>query len=80
MEIITNPTLKEASNMIEQAIRDRNVIVVFGTCVVSYEGRAASYLDRGPRLIVIKRDRSILVHQSTKREPINWQPPGATIL
>jgi len=28
-------------------------------------------------LIIVKPDGTLLVHEATKREPLNWQPPGA---
>ncbi|MFO7966201.1 MAG: endonuclease NucS [Archaeoglobaceae archaeon] len=53
------------------------LIQVFGECEVWYEGRASSSLGLGDRLIVVKPDGSLLVHQGWGREPVNWQPPGS---
>lgn len=55
------------------------VIVLVGTCTIQYEGRAASKLGEGERLIIIKKDKSILVHRPSGHEPVNWQPRGSKI-
>jgi len=44
---------------------------------VDYHGRAKSLLDWGERLIMIKQDGTVLVHQPIMREPVNWQPTGS---
>ncbi len=49
-------------------------IVVFAECSIDYEGRAASKAGRAYRLIIIKQDGTVLVHESSGREPLNWQP------
>lgn len=54
----------------------RSMIILLGECRVVYQGRAKSFLDYGERLVIIKKDGSVLVHQDEKREPVNWQPPG----
>ena len=42
--------------------------------MVDYQGRARSLLDWGERLVMIKQDGTVLVHQPVLREPVNWQP------
>jgi RecB family endonuclease NucS len=42
--------------------------------MIDYRGRARSFLDWGERLIMIKQDGAVLVHQPEMREPVNWQP------
>nr|NIQ34044.1 DUF91 domain-containing protein [Nitrososphaeria archaeon] len=54
----------------------RSMILLLGDCCVSYQGRAKSYLDFGERLVIVKKDGSVLVHTGELREPVNWQPPG----
>lgn len=44
--------------------------------MVEYQGRARSLLDWGERLVMIKQDGTVLVHQPVLREPVNWQPTG----
>lgn len=45
--------------------------------MIDYRGRARSFLDWGERIIMIKQDGSLLVHQPVMREPVNWQPTGS---
>jgi RecB family endonuclease NucS len=59
-------------------VNDRMVIII-GRCRVAYDGRARSSPDYGDRLVVIKADSTVMVHGNGKREPLNWQPPGAVI-
>ncbi|MCS6770072.1 MAG: endonuclease NucS [Candidatus Caldarchaeum sp.] len=69
------PAVEEA----RKALAKGEVIVMAGPCEVVYEGRGASRLGEGERLVIIKRDRSILVHRPTGHEPVNWQPSGSAI-
>jgi RecB family endonuclease NucS len=57
----------------------RELVLVVGRCKVSYEGRAASKLSEGDRLLIIKHDGTFLVHQSAKMSAINYQGPGAFV-
>jgi len=45
--------------------------------MIDYRGRARSFLDWGERVIMIKQDGAVLVHQPIMREPVNWQPSGS---
>lgn len=45
--------------------------------MIDYRGRAKSLLDWGERVIMIKQDGAVLVHQPVLREPVNWQPSGS---
>ena len=42
--------------------------------MIDYHGRARSFLDWGQRIIIIKQDGNVLIHQPVMREPVNWQP------
>jgi RecB family endonuclease NucS len=46
---------------------------------VDYDGRASSTLDWGERVVIIKKDGSVLVHRPTGYEPVNWQPPSCLV-
>src|SRR3972149_3149953 len=57
----------------------RSEIIVFGCrCSVRYSGRAESYLDIGDRIVVVKSDQSLLIHQPTGNAPINYMKPSTT--
>ena len=70
------PTHREALWELESAFDRGALVTVFGPCTVEYEGRAASSLSEGRRLLVLKPDGTALVHTDEGREPVNWQPPG----
>jgi RecB family endonuclease NucS len=67
------------SQNLRAALDARKVILLVGSCSVRYEGRASSVLGLGERMIIIKRDRSVLVHRPEGYEPVNWQPPNSHI-
>jgi hypothetical protein len=55
----------------------RNESIVFSChCRIRYSGRAESFLDWGDRIVMIKEDKALLVHQPTGNTPINYMKPG----
>jgi len=56
---------------------EKTTLMIIGECQVDYRGRAQSFLDWGQRLILLKQDGNLLVHQPVMREPVNWQPNGS---
>ncbi len=64
---------------ISSALDKGEFITFFCHCAVSYSGRAESYLDFGDRLIMIKQDRGLLIHQPVGGMPINYLRPPANI-
>lgn len=70
-----SPSLTECRDLINDALTKQKVIIVAGNCTVSYEGRAASKLAWGERVLIIKADGSVLIHRRSGYEPVNWQPP-----
>ncbi len=68
--------LSEYIGLLNDALK-RNETVVFGcTCTIRYSGRAESFLGEGDRIIVIKSDNTLLVHQPMGTAPINYMKPG----
>jgi RecB family endonuclease NucS len=76
VQTLHRPSHRETLSQLEAAFERGDVISVFGRCTVEYEGRAASTLGAGDRLLLLKPDGSALVHTDEKRTPVNWQPPG----
>ena len=77
---ITNPTSAEALKFIDthhKSTSEKTMLVLIGDCMIDYHGRARSFLDWGERVVMIKQDGTVLVHQPVMREPVNWQPSGA---
>ena len=69
----------EAARIIRNALDAERLCLVVGACIVRYEGRAASKLSEGDRLLVIKPDGTFLVHQGKGMAAINYQGPGAVV-
>ncbi len=61
------------------ALSKRMLVVMVCRCSVDYEGRGATRLTEGERLIIIKQDGSFLVHRPTGYSPANWQPETSSI-
>ncbi len=73
---LDNPTIEKSVNFIKNALSERKVLILVGNCSVDYRGRASSKLESGERILMIKEDRSVLVHRPFGYEPVNWQPAG----
>jgi endonuclease len=64
--------LKEYVVLLNDAIKRNETIVFSCKCTVHYSGRAESYLEKGDRVVIIKADNTILVHQPKGNNPINY--------
>lgn len=73
MNIIGEVSAEELPEVLRPLLKSYTVILV-AECSIDYEGRAASKAARAHRLIIIKQDGTVLVHESRGREPLNWQP------
>lgn len=81
-EYLINPSVPDALMFIELnhlSKSDKTLLMIIGDCMIDYRGRARSFLDWGERIIMIKQDGTVLVHQPVMREPVNWQPTGSKI-
>jgi RecB family endonuclease NucS len=77
---ITNPIAADALKFIKKYHKskvEKTLLLIVGDCMIDYRGRARSFLDWGERVIMIKQDGAVLVHQPVMREPVNWQPTGS---
>lgn len=67
---------EEYCTLFQDALQ-RNELVVFGCkCRIKYSGRAESFLDLGDRIVLIKEDKTLLVHQPNGNNPINYMKSG----
>ncbi len=64
---------------VEETLRTNGVLAAFLRCKVTYSGRAEAELDWGDRLVVIKGDNTLLIHQPINGNPINYLRPGSKI-
>jgi len=71
---IENPSPQIFLENFRKELGKNNVLIIVGECRIEYRGRASSELGYGERLIIIKKDKSIIVHRPTGYEPVNWQP------
>ncbi len=61
-----------------EALQRNAVIVLSCSCEIHYSGRAESFLGSGDRLIVIKADKTLLIHQPSGSNPINYMKEGTS--
>jgi RecB family endonuclease NucS len=73
------PSLREVEEVVRESIAGHRLVVIVGECRVDYEGRAASRLELGERVVLIKQDGAVLIHGPTGYSPINWQPSTSAI-
>jgi len=64
--------LDEAKEEIEKGIINQDMLILVGNCFVDYLGRATSKLPKGKRLVLIKGDGSIAIHQNRLVKPTNY--------
>jgi hypothetical protein len=62
---------------IRDAIRRNDTVVIGCECEVEYSGRAEAFLPGGERLVIIKADNTLLVHQPEGSSPVNYMKPEA---
>ena len=63
----------------EAGLSANETIVFFCNCKIKYSGRAESYLAQGDRIIMVKSDNTLLVHQPEGNNPINYMKPNSQI-
>ncbi len=79
MKALIEPSIEEALRKLQDAVRRREVILVIGRCSIRYTGRAVSILKEGERILIIKNDRSVLVHRPRGLKPVNFQASSSII-
>jgi len=62
---------------LKEAILKKECILIAARCEISYSGRAESRLLSGDRIILIKSDGSMMVHQPSGSAPVNWMKEGS---
>lgn len=55
----------------------KHTILLVGICDSIFDGRIKSTLPKGERILLIKRDSSILLHNATGMRPVQWQKQKA---
>lgn len=62
----------------EAALAKNETLVMGCSCEITYSGRAEAFLPTGDRLIIIKSDKALLVHQPTGNAPVNYMKPESS--
>lgn len=62
----------------KEALDKNSVILLSCSCEIHYSGRAESFLGSGDRIIIIKADKTLLIHQPSGSTPINYMKDGTS--
>lgn len=69
---------KDYVTLLNDALRRNETVVIGCNCSIRYSGRAESLLEDGDRVIIIKADNTLLVHQPSGNNPINYMKQNTT--
>ncbi|MBU0979354.1 MAG: endonuclease NucS [Nanoarchaeota archaeon] len=70
--------MKQFALSLNEALRKNETIIFSVNCNIRYSGRAESFLPDGDRLIIIKQDGTMLVHQPKGSSPVNYMKEGSS--
>ncbi|MFW9905587.1 MAG: endonuclease NucS domain-containing protein [Candidatus Thorarchaeota archaeon] len=56
---------------------EKFMIILLGKCSAFFDGRIKSHFPDGDRILIVKKDLTILLHSSSGVKPIQWQLAGA---
>jgi RecB family endonuclease NucS len=62
--------------IIAEALKNPDTVIIGAGCEVNYFGKVESFLPMGDRIIIIKADKTLLVHQPNGVNPINYMKEG----
>lgn len=71
--------LREFPETVRVARDKRHMLAAFIHCAITYSGRAEASLGRGDRLLILKADGTVLIHQPESSTPINYMKAGNAI-
>lgn len=71
--------LNDFKNLFNEGFNSNKTMTFFCLCKIKYSGRAEAELDLGERLIVVKSDNTLLVHQADGSNPINYMKADSQI-
>lgn len=62
----------DAQHKILDSLKNKHLCLIIGDCEVRYVGRASSTLPLGKRLLIIKSDKSVSIHENRLIRPTNY--------
>lgn len=71
--------LLDFRTILKEDISANKTISFFCKCAILYSGRAEAELEEGDRLIIIKSDNSLIVHQNEGSAPVNYMKADSSI-
>lgn len=71
--------MRDYFDRIVDGLRRNEVLTIYASCSISYSGRAEATLGEGERVILIKQDNSVLIHQPRDSTPVNYMKDGSSI-
>ena len=71
--------LDDFGALLVDALSKNETILLVCNCEITYSGRAEAFLPRGDRVVIIKSDRSVHVHQPSGVAPVNYMKPGTSV-
>lgn len=78
--VVEKPSPTDIESLLQDSRRKLACVNLFGRCEVHYGGDdVEASLAVGDRIVLIKPDGSVIVHSDSGCDPVNWQPPGATV-
>ncbi len=69
--------MEDVIRVIKKALSSQQTVVIGARCSIQYSGRAESFLELGDRIILIKEDNTLIIHQPTGNAPVNYMKPHA---
>ena len=71
--------LLELKNKLNKTISSNETACFFCRCEIKYSGRAEAELVEGDRVIIVKSDNTVLIHQPEGSNPINYMKSDTNI-
>ena len=75
--VVTKQILQEIEK-INKALEREETLIIGADCEITYSGRAETKLAQGDRVIMIKSDKTLLVHQPHGSNPINYMKENSS--
>lgn len=64
--------MKRNISRIQEALAKSETVIFGVECTINYSGRAETFLPKGDRVVMIKPDKTLLVHQPEGNVPVNY--------